>query len=384
VFLLFQVIACGENIMAKIGSFEFSLRELGGSLGDLGTLLPLAVGYITVCGIDPAGMLVFMGLANILTGIIYRLPMPIEPMKVLAVMAIAQAWTPDKVFMSAFAMGVTWLILGFSGAITWIASRTPQAVIRGIQLSLGLLLAMQGFRMIDGAWILAGLSILLILVLRDNRFAPASLVLVLGGVLLMAFRGDLSQIQSVTFTLPPLHPLRLELFWPSMRDGGFSQIPLTATNAVIATSALISRYWPDRSVSARHLSINMGVMNLLGPFIGGIPLCHGAGGLAGQYYYGARTGGANVIEGFLEILLGIFFAGHIATIFRSFPMAIVGAMMIMVGVEMAKFTRSVRGPGEWSVVAVTVGFSLYLNMAAGFAAGLAAAWIIAGHGKTGN
>ena len=196
--------------------------------------------------------------------------------------------------------------------------------------------------MIGGSWILAGLSILLILVLRDNRFAPASLVLVLGGVLLMAFRGDLSQIQSVTFTLPPLHPLRLELFWPSMRDGGFSQIPLTATNAVIATSALISRYWPDRSVSARHLSINMGVMNLLGPFIGGIPLCHGAGGLAGQYYYGARTGGANVIEGFLEILLGIFFAGHIATIFRSFPMAIVGAMMIMVGVEMAKFTRSVR------------------------------------------
>lgn len=94
--MLFQVIACGENIMAKIGSFEFSLRELGGSLGDLGTLLPLAVGYITVCGIDPAGMLVFMGLANILTGIIYRLPMPIEPMKVLAVMAIAQAWTPTR------------------------------------------------------------------------------------------------------------------------------------------------------------------------------------------------------------------------------------------------------------------------------------------------
>jgi len=143
--------------MAKIGSFEFSLREFGGSLGDLGTLLPLAVGYITVCGVDPAGMLVFLGLANIITGVVYRLPMPIEPMKVLAVMAIAQAWSPDKIFASGLAMGITWLLLGFSGAITWVGSRTPQSVIRGIQLSLGLLLAIQGFRMIDGAWILAGL-----------------------------------------------------------------------------------------------------------------------------------------------------------------------------------------------------------------------------------
>ncbi|HQL02542.1 MAG: Sulfate transporter family protein [Synergistetes bacterium ADurb.Bin155] len=362
--------------MAKIGSFEFSLREFGGSLGDLGTLLPLAVGYITVCGVDPAGMLVFLGLANIITGVVYRLPMPIEPMKVLAVMAIAQAWSPDKIFASGLAMGITWLLLGFSGAITWVGSRTPQSVIRGIQLSLGLLLAIQGFRMIDGAWILAALSLLIILLLRDNPFAPASLVLVGGGILMMAFKGDLSHIQSISFSLPPLKALRPELLWPAMRDGGFSQVPLTATNAVIATSALITRYWPGRFVSTRQLSLNMGFMNLLGPFMGGIPLCHGAGGLAGQYYYGARTGGANVMEGVLEILLGLFLAGHIASIFRSFPMAIVGSMMIMVGVEMAKFVGSVRAPRDWAVVAVTAGFSVYLNMAAGFAAGLVAAWAL--------
>lgn len=367
--------------MAKIGSFEFSLRELGGSLGDLGTLLPLAVGYITVCGVDPAGMLVFMGLANIVTGVVYRLPMPIEPMKVLAVMAIAQAWSPDLVFVSGLAMGITWILLGFSGAITWIGSRTPQAVIRGIQLSLGFLLAIQGFRMIGGAWVLAAVSIMIILLLRDNRYAPASLVLVAGGILLMAFKGDLSQIQSISFSLPPFRTLRLELLWPAMRDGGFSQVPLTAANAVIATSALITRYWPDRFVSVRQLSLNMGFMNLLGPFMGGIPLCHGAGGLAGQYFYGARTGGANVMEGILEVLLGLFLAGHIASIFRSFPMAIVGAMMIMVGVEMAKFAASVRTSRDWTVVAVTVGFSVYLNMAAGFVAGLAAAWAVENLGK---
>lgn len=362
--------------MARIGSFDFSLREFGGSLGDLGTLLPLAVGYITVCGVDPAGLLVFLGLANIVTGVIYRLPMPIEPMKVLAVMAIAQAWTPEQVFVSAFAMGLTWLVLGLSGAITWIASRTPHSVIRGIQLSLGILLAVQGFRMIQGAWILAAASVLVILLLRDNRFAPASLVLVTGGILLMVFRGDLSHVQSVSFALPQLRQLHLQLIWPVMRDGGFSQIPLTATNAVIATSVLISKYWPERPVSVRQLSLNMGIMNLLGPFIGGIPLCHGAGGLAGQYYYGARTGGANIIEGSLEILLGLFLANHIASVFRSFPMAIVGAMMIIVGIELAKFTESVRTSRDWAVVAATVAASLYWNMAAGFGAGLVVSWTL--------
>ncbi len=362
--------------MAKIGSFEFSLREFGGSLGDLGTLLPLAVGYITVCGVDPAGMLVFLGLANIITGVIYRLPMPIEPMKVLAVMAIAQAWSPGQVYASAFAMGITWLLLGLSGAINWIADHTPHSVIRGIQFSLGILLAMQGFRMIEGAWLLAAVSIVIILILRNNRFAPASLVLVAGGIFLMAFRGDLSNIQPVSLALPSLLKLDMSLLWPAMRDGGFSQIPLTATNAVIATSALISKYWQDRSVSVRQLSLNMGIMNLLGPFIGGIPLCHGAGGLAGQYYFGARTGGANIIEGSLEILLGIFLSGSIASMFRSFPMAIVGAMMIMVGIELAKFLESVRSSRDWIVIGATVAFSIYFNMAAGFAAGLAVSWII--------
>ncbi len=130
------------------------------------------------------------------------------------------------------------------------------------------------------------------------------------------------------------------------------------------------------SVSVRQLSLNMGIMNLLGPFIGGIPLCHGAGGLAGQYYFGARTRpGANIIEGSLE-MLGIFLSGSIASIFRSFPMAIVGAMMIMVGIELAKFLESVRSSRDWAVIAATVAGSMYFNMAAGFAAGLAVSWII--------
>ncbi|MCG6536333.1 MAG: putative sulfate/molybdate transporter, partial [Syntrophales bacterium LBB04] len=99
----------------KIKSFEFSLRELAGSMGDFGTLLPLTIGYLVVCGLNPAGLLIMAGCANIATGILYRLPMPIEPMKVIAVVAIAQHWQPSMIYASGFAMGIVWLLFSITG-----------------------------------------------------------------------------------------------------------------------------------------------------------------------------------------------------------------------------------------------------------------------------
>jgi len=124
----------------RIKSFEFNIRELAGSFGDFGTLFPLAIGYIVVCGLDPSGFLVMTALANIATGFIYRLPMPIEPMKVLAVVAIAQRWRPSIVYASGIAMGLIWLVFGVTGVMSWIARITPRSVIRRIQISLGALL----------------------------------------------------------------------------------------------------------------------------------------------------------------------------------------------------------------------------------------------------
>lgn len=360
----------------RIGSFEINLRELGGSLGDFGTLLPLAVGYITVCRLDPAGLLVMMGVANIATGLIYRLPMPIEPMKVLAVVAIAQAWTPEKVYASALAMGVVWLLMGATGAMDFAARWTPKSVIRGIQLSLGVLLGMQGMRMISTWWLLGLGAVTIVLLLRDNRYAPASIVLVAGGAVLLAVRGDLPAVGAFTVSLPPLAAIDPREIWPALRDGGLAQIPLTATNAVLATSALIADYWPKRRVTNRQLALNMGVMNVILPFFGGMPLCHGAGGLAGQYYFGARTGGANLIEGTIEICLGLLLAGSIAAIFGAFPLAIVGAMMMLVGIEMVKFARDLRFSKQLIPVAATLAGSLLVNMAVGFAVGMITHYVI--------
>jgi xanthine/uracil/vitamin C permease (AzgA family) len=355
----------------RIRDFEFNLRELAGSMGDFGTLFPLAIGYFAVNGLNPAGLLVMMGLANIVTGIVYRLPMPIEPMKVLAVTAIAQKWPPSLVYASGFGSGsgVIWLILSFTGLIQKIATITPRSVVRGIQITLGIMLAIQGFKMMSAGWILGIVSIIIVIVLRKSRYTPAAIVLMVLGIVIIGVQGKLWGAVHFSFTLPPLTLFRPIEIWQGFVLAGFAQIALTATNAVIATSALIKDYWPDKPVSEKRLALNMGIMNVIVPFFGGMPMCHGAGGLAGQYYFGARTGGTNIIEGIIEISLGLFLAGSISNLFSVFPGSIIGAMMLLVGVQLTTFIRDIK-PRELTIIALIVALSLLTNMAIGFAAAM--------------
>jgi len=353
----------------RIRSFEFKLRELAGSFGDFGTLLPLAIGYIAICGLNPAGIPVMMGLVNIATGIIYRLPMPIEPMKVLALIAIAQRWSPSMVCASGLVMGVVWLILGLTGVMSWVARYTPHSVIRGVQISLGVILAVEAVKLIWPAWILGLISAGIILLLHRNRYAPAAIILMILGGGIMGFHGELKGLGEATLTLPTLAQFHMHDVFKSLLKAGLAQIPLT-TNVVLATSVLIKKYWPEKPVSENKLALNMGVMNLVSPIFGGMPLCHGAGGLAGQYYFDARTEGTNIMEGIIEICLGLFLAPSIARLFTSFPNAILGAMMLLVGVEMIKFARDIQWNLDLIPAAITVAVSILTNMAYGFAAGM--------------
>jgi len=365
-----------EYITLKIKSFEFNLRELAGSMGDFGTLFPLAIGYIAVCGLNPAGFLVMMGVANIVTGLLYRLPIPIEPMKVLAVVAIAQHWEPSMVYASGFGMGIVWTVFALIGVMKWIAKVTPDSVIRGIQVALGIILAIEAIKMISTWWVIGVLSIITGLVLGRNRYAPAAIVLMALGLVIMIVKGQFNLVESPRLTLPNITGFSPREVWQSFLQAGFAQIPLTATNAVIATSALIKSYWPEKPVSESRLSLNMGIMNLILPFFGGMPLCHGAGGLAGQYYFGARTGGANIIEGLIEIAMGLFLAGSIAGLLSVFPVAIIGAMMFLVGVELVKFARGIHWGTDIIPMGTTLIVSLLTNMAYGFLSGFVVYYLI--------
>jgi MFS superfamily sulfate permease-like transporter len=354
----------------RIDDFEFNLRELAGAMGDFGTLFPLAVGFIVVNGLNPAGLFTMIGLTNIVTGLIYHLPMPVEPKKVIAAVAISQRWTPARIYASGIGLGLTWFLLALTGWIDRLAKWTPKAVIRGIQLALGIQLFATGWGMVEEAWWLGILAVALAFLLRDNPRAPAALVLIGLGLVISAWQGRLLANLRFGLTWPPLLMPAWEEIWPAMVGAGFAQMPLTITNAVLATSALIADYFPDKPVPPRRLMLNMGVMNVVSPFFGGMPLCHGAGGLAGQYYFGARTGGANILEGLIEIGLGLFLGGSLAGLFASFPLAIIGGMMIVVALQLAKFGLDLRGV-DLAVMLLVAGVSTWLNMAVGFAVGMA-------------
>jgi MFS superfamily sulfate permease-like transporter len=362
-----------KGVEKRHRDFEFNLRELAGSMGDFGTLFPLAIGYIAVNGLNSAGLFIVLGLTNIALGLIYRLPMPLQPKKVIAVAAIAQGWSPSLVYASGFGLGILWLVLVLTGLLRRLVEITPTFIVRGIQLALGITLGWQALKMMAPAPLLGLLAIAIVLLLRENRYAPASLVLMALGLGIVAWQGKLPATWEPTLTLPPLALPRLDDVWQAMLLAGFAQIPLSITNAVIAPAALIRDYFPEKAVSERKLMLNMGMMNVIASFFGGMPMCHGAGGLAGQYYFGARTGGTPILEGLIEVGIGLFLSQSIANIMAAFPIALVGGMMLLVGIQLGKGVVRLRG-WKLALCLVTAGLSVATNMAIGFVAGLGLAY----------
>jgi len=355
----------------KFKDYEFNLRELAGSMGDFGTLFPLAVSYIAINGMNPAGLFIMLGLTNIALGLIYKLPMPLQPKKIIAVTAISQKWDPSLIHASGFGLGILWLFLSLTGLLQKLVKITPDFIVRGIQLALGITLAVQAVKWaVPSPW-LGVLAIALVVLLRDNRYAPASLVLMALGVGIVAWQGNMPNSWDFSLTLPPLSIPKLQDVWKAMLLAGFAQIPLSITNAVIAPAALIREYFPEKAVSEKKLLLNMGWMNVVSSFFSGMPMCHGAGGLAGQYYFGARTGGASILEGLIEVAIGLFLSRSIADIMANFPMPLIAGMMLMVGFQLARTVRKLRG-WELGLAIGTAILSVFTNIGIGFLGGLLA------------
>ena len=225
-------------------------------MGDFGTLFPLAVGYIVVCKMNPAGFLVMMGLTNIALGLIYKLPMPLQPKKVIAVTAIAQGWQPRLIYASGFGTGIVWLLLALTGWVQKLADHTPRSVVRGIQIALGVMLGWQGLKWIIGwqeltvmssEWItnviLGAVAVAIILTLRERKYAPAAVLLIVLGVGFIAIKGELLKVLKIGFQLPPVTTFGFRDIRQGMILAGFAQLPLTATIVPAAVTAGVSVAW---------------------------------------------------------------------------------------------------------------------------------------------
>jgi SulP family sulfate permease len=156
------------------------------------------------------------------------------------------------------------------------------------------------------------------------------------------------------------------------------QVPMTLGNAVMANADLSVQYFPQdgRRVTYRALCISMALANLISFFLGGMPMCQGAGGLASRYRFGARTAGSNLIIGAVFVVLALLLGEHLMGVIYLLPMCALGILLIFAGVQLSLTLLDMRTRKEMFVPILVLGITLASNLAAGFLIGIAVAYAL--------
>ncbi len=335
---------------AERGRIRFDRNEFAGAFGDIGTDLPLIIGMIIAAGLHSASVLVMFGIMQYVTALTYRMPMPVQPLKAVAVLVITHKVAPEVLYGGGLAIGLVMLVLAATGAITWLAKVVPRAVVRGLQLGLGIqlsLLALHDYVQSDGmrGYVLAGIAFVIIAAFLGNRrYPPALFVIALGVVYALVFKLTTHDFAGAAgFSLPRLRPVTLDNVVAGFMLLAIPQIPLSLGNSVLATKQAVDDLFPEKRIGVRRLSFTYAAMNLVNPFFGGVPTCHGSGGLIGHYTFGARTGGSILIYGSLFLILGLFFAAGFQQVVQVFPLPVLGVLLFFEGVALMVFARSEAG-----------------------------------------
>jgi MFS superfamily sulfate permease-like transporter len=363
----------------SLGKNRYDHVELAGAFGDLGTLIPFVVGYIVVMKIDPLGILFMFGLSELVVGLYYKTPIPVQPMKAIGGAAIASggAMSAGMICGAGLFTGLFWFLVGITKTVNIATKLASKPVIRGIVLGLGLMFVTEGIKMMLVSPWLGGLALVLTFALLTwQRFPAMFALLILGAAVTWVLDpGPARQLLAIppSFRIPEFTFARMS--WGDFVKGSLllaiPQLPLTIGNAVIAIRAENNELFPDRPITDRMMAISQGIMNLLTAPFGGIPLCHGAGGMAGHVRFGARTGGALVILGTMVLVLGLFFSDSVATLFRIFPPAILGVILFFTGLELASISRDIGNQRSDVYIMLAVAGLAMWNMGAAYLAGLA-------------
>ena len=357
---------------------EYNRMELAGAFGDLGTFIPFVAAYITLNKMDPLGILVAFGVFKIFVGQYFKTPMPVQPMKAIGGMAIAhpESISHGMIWGSGLFSAVFWLVMGLTGAVSWLHKIAAKPIIRGIMLGLGLSFVLEGIGMMKGQPVVAVIALAGTFFLLSREKMPAMLILLAFGVSVAlvynpSLWNELTRI-SAGFRIPEIYLGKIT--WQDLIAGtlilGLPQAPLTLGNAIIGTAEENNELFPDRPTNVKTIAVDHGFMNIVSTAIGGIPLCHGAGGMAGHVRFGARTGGALVILGIIVLILGLFFSDSVATIFKFFPSSILGVILFITGLELASMVRDIGSKrSDVYIMLVTAGLAMW-NMGVAFLAGV--------------
>jgi len=387
----------------QLGAYKFDRLEFAGSMGDIGTLIPLSIALIVINGLSVTPVFLMVGLFYIICGLYFRLPIPVQPLKVVSAIAIAY---PTKITASVIAasgliFGTVLMFLALTRLIDWIAAFFSRPIVRGIQLGLGLILIQKGLNFILKTELfinqlsaryevlnvpvnpLVGIAAALItLLLLTSRRFPAAIVIITAGICISLLTGALD---SISFTLGPTN-FGLDL--PSSQDFFnalillvIPQIPLTLGNAIIGTSdavRILFKEDPNRvKASNQALTISMGLVNIVTGFFSGMPMCHGSGGLAAHHRFGARTGGSNIMIGIVFVVIALAFGTIGIALLMLIPNGILGVLLLFAGLELALLVRDVKTKNDLFVTLIVAGIGFVTtNMGIAFVVGILVYYLI--------
>ncbi len=351
---------------------RLTLSEISGSLGDLGTFLPLTLALAVACGVPLAASFFVAGVAHLVTAWRYPIPIPVQPMKAIAALAIGGGLAADAIYLAGLMMAAILLLLAATGGAERLQSLIPLALVRGLQLGLGGLLAWRGLE-----WLVPGLAgshgflVLAALAIAGLslrwRF-PSALIIVLGGVILVW-----PQIQVAGFlTWWPSAALPDVGAWRDALTLTAAQLPTTLLNSVVAVVVLSRDLFPklpSTTVTARGLCITVGGLNIFAALFGGTPVCHGSGGLAAQYRFGARSNVALWLLGGLKISLALVAGGSLAALVTVYPKPLLGVLVLISGLELMRVGLRDAGLRGRPVAALVAGGVLFQQTIVGVALG---------------
>ncbi|MEW5807670.1 MAG: molybdate transporter family protein [Acidobacteriota bacterium] len=368
--------------------------EIAGSFGDLGTFISVAIPLVTICSLNTTSLLLTSGLVYILSGFYYRIPIPVQPLKVFATIAISSSLPAELIAAGTITIGILLIILTLMSLIAFMEKVFPQPVIGGIQFAVGLILIRAAMKLIlkrevvpggsEASFQVLGLDLpvgiiiaimcgIVMFLLIKNRFVPSLFIILALGITIGShyahgFKISFSpSFAEVPFKLPG---------WKSFADSFLllviPQLPVTLGNSILATRDLSQKLFQERSsrVTVNALSSGLGFSNIVIGLMNGMPVCHGCGGLSAHYSFGARTGWATVFLGSLFVLLGFFFGGAALSILSLIPWAVLGAMLFSVGIFQSLLIRELRGWDFLLAFAIGVGGLIATNLSIPFLVGI--------------
>ena len=360
-------------------------RELSGAVADLGVLVPIAVALIVQNGLSATAVLLPAGALYLLVAYVYRLPIAVQPLKALGAIAIAKGLGTDEIAAAALIMGVVFVVLGVAGIVDRAGRAFPRALVRGVQLTVGLLFLDVAWRLLAdpppsfaahalaAEWAIPlGALVTLLAVLLRNRPVALGLV-VLGTAVMVVDAGGVSSLGPSALELPALSASTFAAAFVALV---IPQLPLTFANSCLAPADAARAYFGERAraVTPGRLATTLGSANLFAGAIGGMPVCHGAGGLTAHYAFGARTGRAPLAIGAALLAVALGAGSALAVLLTAFPLPILAGLLATAGLLHIGLLRDLRRANEWAVAGVVGAVGFTTNIAVGLAVGLLLWW----------